>query len=107
MGKIVSIRGSGNLKPKKIAESSQIFHLKMLIKKVLKRADTCRIISYNNHVINIKKNKSDTSKRSLDEESIVIGTQSETLLSNNGAKLFKPNLKCLLKATKSTANVTN
>ena len=35
------------------------------------------------HVINIKKNKSDTSRGSSDEESSVIRTQSETLLSNN------------------------
>ena len=40
LGKIVSIRGWGNLKPKKIVKSAQIFHLKMLTKEVLKRADT-------------------------------------------------------------------
>ena len=74
MKKIVSIRGRYNLKPKKIAESAQIFHLKMLTKEVLKRADTDRIISSNNHVINIKKNKSDTSKGSLNEESSVMRT---------------------------------
>ena len=65
LGKIVSIRGWGNLKPKKIVESAQIFHLKMLNKEVLKRANTYRIISNNNHVINIKKNKMDKKYLSL------------------------------------------
>ena len=83
LGKIVSIRGWSNLKPKEIAESAQIFHLKMLTKKVLKRVDTYRIISSNNHIFNIEKNKSDTSKGSSDEESNVMRTRSETLLSKN------------------------
>ena len=73
LGKIISIKGWGNLKPKKIAESAQIFHLKMLTKEVLRRANTCRIIFSNNHIINIKKNKSDTNRGSSDKESSVIG----------------------------------
>ena len=83
LGKIVSIKRCGNLKPKKIAESIQIFYLKMLTKEMLKRADTYRIISSNNDIINIKKNKSDISKGSSDKESSVMKARSETLLSNN------------------------
>ena len=52
----------------------------MLTKELLKREDTCRIISSNNHIINIKKNKSDTSRGSSDKESGVMRTRSETLL---------------------------
>ena len=107
LGKIVAIRRWGNLKPKKIAESAQIFHLKMLTKEVVKRTDTCRIISSNNHIINIKKDKSDTNRGSLDKESSVMRTRSETLLSNNWAKPFKPSSRSLLKAIKSTAKATN
>lgn len=47
------------LKPKKIVQSVKIFHLKMLAKKVLKRVDICKVIYTNNHVINIKEDKSD------------------------------------------------
>ena len=83
LGKIVSIKRCGNLKPKKIAESIQIFHLKMLTKEMLKRADTYRIISSNNNIINIKKNKSDISIGSSDKENSVKRARSETLLSNN------------------------
>ena len=69
--------------PKKIVKSAQIFHLKMLTKEVLKRVNTYRIISNNNHIINIKKNKSDTSRGSSNKQSSVMRTRSETLLSNN------------------------
>ena len=79
----------------------------MLTKEVLKRTDTCRIISSNNHIINIKKNKSDTSGGSSDKESSVMRTRSETLLSNNWAKLFKLNSRSLLEVIKSTMKVTN
>ena len=79
----------------------------MLTKEVLKRTDTCRIISSNNHIINIKKNKSDTSRGSSDKESSVMRTRSETLLSNNWAKLFKLNSRSLLEVIKSTMKVTN
>ena len=47
----------------------------MLTKEVLKRANTCKIIFSNNRIINIKKNKSDTSRESLDKESSVIGLE--------------------------------
>ena len=74
---------------------------------MLKRVDTCRIISSNNHIINIKKNKSDIGRGSSDEESSVMRTRSETLLSNNWAKLFKSSLRSLLEAIKSMAKATN
>ena len=78
----------------------------MLTKEVLKRVDICKIISSNNHIINIKKNKSDTRRESSNKESSVMRTQSETLLSNNCAKLFKPSSRGLLKAIKSTTKAT-
>ena len=101
------IGGWGNLKPKKIAESAQIFHLKMLTKEVLKSADTCKVISSKNYVINIKKNKSDTSRGFTNKESNVMRSQSETLLSNNWAKLFKLSPRSLLVAINCTVKVTN
>ena len=79
----------------------------MLTKEVLKRVDTCRIISSNNYVINIKKNKSDTSRGSLDEENSVMRTQSETLLNNNWAKRFKLSPKSQLEAIQSMVKATN
>ena len=74
---------------------------------MLKRADTYRIISSNNYVINIKKNKSDTSRGSLDEENSVMRTQSETLLNNNWAKRFKLSPKSQLEAIQSMVKATN
>ena len=79
----------------------------MLTKKVLKRANTYRIISNNNRIINIKKNKSDTSRGSSNEESNVMRTWSETLISNNWAKLFKLSSRILLKAIKSMVKAIN
>ena len=58
-------------------------------------------------VLNIKKNKSNTSRGSSNEENNVMRTRSETLLSNNWAKLFKPSLRSLFKAIKSTVKATN
>ena len=79
----------------------------MLTKEVLKRANICRIISSNNHIINIKKNKSNTNRGSSDKESSVMRTRSETLLRNNCAKLFKPSLRSLLEAIKSMTKARN
>ena len=79
----------------------------MLTKEVLKRTNTYRIISSNNHIINKKKNKSDTNRGSSDKESNVMSTRSETLLSNNWAKLFKPSSRSLLEVIKSMAKATN
>ena len=104
---IVSIRGWGNLKSKKIAEIVQIFYLKMLTKEMLKRANTCKVISNNNHIINIKENKGNTSRGSMNEERNVMRTWSETLLSKHWVKLLKWSSRRLLKAMKSMMNATN
>jgi hypothetical protein len=52
----------------------------------LKISNTREIISCNDHVINIKKDKSNTSTSSPKKKCIVIGTRDKALLSNNTTK---------------------
>jgi hypothetical protein len=65
------------------------------------------VITCNNHVIHIKENKSDTSESLAKEESLIIRTKSEPLLSNHKTKLSKPSSRSLLKAIKSTTKMKN
>ncbi len=79
----------------------------MLTKELLECTDACSVIVCNNHVINIKENESDTSEGLPKEECRIIGTKSETLLSNHITELSKSSSMSLFQAIESMMKVEN
>jgi hypothetical protein len=62
LGQINAIRGGRDLNPKKITKRNKIGHKKLLTKTCLDKANILRIIASDNHIINIKKKKSVTTR---------------------------------------------
>jgi hypothetical protein len=61
------IRSGGNLNPKKVAERTNISHKKLITKTSLNKGNILRIIASNDHIINIEKEKSASTRRSVNK----------------------------------------
>jgi hypothetical protein len=57
LGEIVAVGCGCNLNPKKVTKMIQVGHMKLLTKTGLNKSNILIIISHNEHIINIKKNK--------------------------------------------------
>jgi hypothetical protein len=62
LGQINAIRGRRELNPKKITKRTKIGHEKLLTDVCLDKGNILRIITSDNHIINIKKKKSATTR---------------------------------------------
>jgi hypothetical protein len=60
---IRSIRSGGILNPKKVAKRTKISHKKLLAKMGLSKGNILRIITGDDHIINIEKEKGPSSRR--------------------------------------------
>jgi len=74
---------------------------------VLKISNTREIIPCNDHAINIKNDKNNTSTSSPKKKCRVIGTRDKALLSNNITKFSKPGSRSLFETVESTSKTTN
>jgi hypothetical protein len=63
LGDRKAIRNGGNLNPKKVAERTKISHKKLITKTSLNKCNILRIITSNDHIINIEKEKSASTRR--------------------------------------------
>ncbi|KAK1679849.1 hypothetical protein QYE76_040697 [Lolium multiflorum] len=63
-----AIRSGGNLNAKKIAKRTKISHKKLITKTSLDEGNILRIITSNDHIINIEKKKSTSTRRSVNEK---------------------------------------
>ena len=66
LSEIVTIGGGRDFKTKKIIEGTQILHLKVLTKEVLKILNALHIVTSNNYVIYIQQEKDNTMNLSVE-----------------------------------------
>jgi hypothetical protein len=73
----------------------------------LNKGNVLRVITNNDHVINIKKEKSPTTRWHVDEESRIMRAGEKTNSCDHRGKTLKPSLRSLLKAIKGAMKMTN
>src|SRR3954471_4391220 len=74
LGDVKAIRSGGDLNPKKVSKRTKISHKKLITKTSLNKGDILRIITSNDHIINIKKKKS-ASTRSVNKQRWIMSTR--------------------------------
>jgi hypothetical protein len=102
-----TISGRGDLKTKKVTKRTQIRHQKLLTETLLHKGNVLRIVTRDDHVINIKKKKSATTRRSVDKKSRIVVTRLEASIDDNRGKTLKPSPRSLLEAIEGTTQPTN
>jgi hypothetical protein len=84
----------GDLNPKKVHQRTNIRHKKLITKMNLNKGNVLRVITSDDHVIYVKKEKSPTMRWHMDEESWIMSPR-------------KPSPRSPLKVIKGATNVTN
>ncbi|KAK1683412.1 hypothetical protein QYE76_044260 [Lolium multiflorum] len=102
-----AIRSGGNLNAKKIAKRTKISHKKLITKTSLDEGNILRIITSNDHIINIKKKKSTSTRRSVNEKCWIMKTRRETTSSHHRGKALKPGTRGLFETIERTSKTTN
>jgi hypothetical protein len=97
-----TIRGGGDLRTKEVTKRTQIRHKKFLTETLLHKSNVLRIITRDDHVINIKKKKGATKRRSVDKKSRIVVTRLEASIDDNKGKTLKPSSRSLLKTIEGT-----
>jgi hypothetical protein len=64
---LVTIRTGGNLNPKKVAKRAKISHKKLIMKTGLNKGNILRVITSDDHVINIEEKKSASTRRNVNK----------------------------------------
>jgi hypothetical protein len=102
-----AIRSGGDLDPKKVAERTKISHKKLITKMSLNKGNILRIITSNDHIINIEKEKSASTRRSVNEQRWIMSVGRETSSSHHRVKMLKPGMRGLFQAIKRTPKATD
>jgi hypothetical protein len=102
-----AIRSGGNLNPKKIAKRTKISHEKLITKTSLYKGNILRIITSNDHIINIEKKKSTSTRRSVNEKCWIMKTRRETSSSHHRGEALKPGTRGLFETIERTSKTIN
>jgi hypothetical protein len=99
-----TIKGGGDdFKTKKVMKRTQI--LELLIETLLHKCNMLRIITRDDHVIDIEKKK-DATTRGVDKKSRTVVTRLEASIDDNRGEILKPSPRSLLKTIKRTLQPT-
>jgi hypothetical protein len=97
----------GDLNPKEVSQRTKIRHKEPITKTSLNKSNVLRVITNDDHVIHIKKEKSPTTRWHVNKESQIISTDGKTSSCDHRGKTLKPSPRSLLKAIKEATKVTN
>jgi hypothetical protein len=67
------LRHGGDLNSKKVPQRTKIRHKKLITKTNLNEGNVLRVITSDDHVIHVKKEKSPTTRRHVDKKSRIMG----------------------------------
>jgi hypothetical protein len=95
LGDIKSIRSGGNLNPKKVAKRTKISHKKLLTKTGLNKGNILRIITGDDHIINIEEEKGPPSRRSVNKQCGIMLAGGETDSCHDRVEVLKPGTRGL------------
>jgi hypothetical protein len=101
------LRRGGDLNPKKVPHRTKIRHKKLITKTSFDKSNILRVITSDDHVINVKKEKSHTTRWHVDKESRIISAGGKTSSCDHRGKTLKLSPRNLLKDIKEVTKVTN
>jgi hypothetical protein len=101
------LRRGRDLDPKEVSQRSKIRHKKLITMTGLNKGNILSVITSDDHVIHIKKEKSPTTWWHVKEESRIMSASRKTSLCDHRGKVLKPSSRILLKAIKGVTKVTN
>ena len=98
LGEVDASRCGRDLKTNKVMESTKISHQELIVEALLHKVNELRVITGDNHVINIEKKRAAT--RSDDKESRIVVTWLEASISDNRGEVLKLDPRSLLEPVK-------
>jgi bifunctional DNA-binding transcriptional regulator/antitoxin component of YhaV-PrlF toxin-antitoxin module len=95
LGDRKTIRSGGNLNPKKVAKRTKISHKKMVMKMGLNKGNILRIITSDDHIVNIAEKKSASTRRNVNKQRRIMSARGEASSSHHRGKTLKPGMRGL------------
>jgi hypothetical protein len=95
----------GDLNPKEVSQRTKIRHKKLITKMSLNKDNVLRVITSDDHVIYVQKEKSHTTMWHVDKERWIMSTGGKTSSWDHKGKTLKPDPRSLLKAIKGATKV--
>jgi hypothetical protein len=102
-----TIRCGGDLKTKKITKGTQIRHKEGLTKMLLHKGNKLRVVTRDDHVIDIEKKKCATMRRSVNKKSRIMIARLKASINENRGEALEPSARSLLKTIEGTTQPTN
>jgi hypothetical protein len=96
-----------DLNSKEVPQRTKIRHKKLITKTSLNKGNVLWVITSDDHVIHVNKEKSPTPRWHVDEESQIMSVAGKTSSYDHIGKMLKPSPRSLLKAIKGSTKVTN
>ena len=107
LGEVDASRCGRDLKTKKVMESTKISHQELIVEALLHKVNELRVITGDNHVINIEEKKHAATWRSVGKEGRIVVTWLEASISNNRGEVLKLGPRSLLEPVKGSTQPTN
>src|SRR3990170_220329 len=107
LGDVEAIRGRGDLNPKKIAKWTKVSHEELVVKASLNKGNVVRVITSDDHVINIEKEKSPSTRRRVNEQGGIMITGRETRGSHDRGEPLEPGTRGLFKTIERAAKTAD
>jgi hypothetical protein len=102
LGYMEAIGGTRNLNPKEVAKRTKIIHEELLTKMGFNKSNVLRVVTSNDHVIDIEEKKSPTMRRCVDKERMVMCVRDKASESHHKGETLKSGARVLLKAIDGT-----
>jgi hypothetical protein len=101
------LRRGGDLNPKKVPQRVKIRHKKLITKMSLDKSNILRVITSDDLVVHVKKEKGHTTRWHVDKKSWIMSAGGKTSSCDHRGKTLKPSPRSLLKAIKGAMKMTN
>jgi hypothetical protein len=107
LGDRKTIRSGGNLNLKKVAKRTKISHKKLVTKAGLNKGNILRVITSDDHIVNIEGKKSASTRRNVNKQRRIMSAMGETNSSHHRGETLKPGARGLFQAIKRAPKMTN
>jgi hypothetical protein len=101
------LRHRRNLKHKKVPQRIKIRHKKLITKTGHNKDNILSVITSDDHVIHVKKEKSHTKRWHVNEESRIMSASEKASRRDHRGKTLKPSMRGNLKVIKGATKVIN
>jgi hypothetical protein len=101
------LRSGGDLNSKKVPQRAKIRHKKLITKTSLDKSNILRVITSDDHVVHVKKEKGPITRWHVDKKSRIMSAGKKPSSCDHRGKTMKPSLRSLLKAIKGATKMAN